>query len=338
MPFDNLEELTLLIREGADEFYCGVFDLWLINITSRSRRIANLRSYNELGKAVKLCHKHNRNIYFCANNYFRESLIMKEIKKAIKAGVNGVIISNHLLVPYIKELDKDCKIILSCMNPCFNTDSLRFFKKLGVDRIVLDRQLRFNELEILCKNANEINLELEIFVLNIVCRNINGNCYHDLLNRIPNRFSSIMIHLTKQLIIPEAKKREIFTYNNCLQPCMRIYNFSCWSQKNNDWLFKNIYFCLDKNNYYFCALCSLYYLNSFSLCSVKIIGRGLATEKKVKDLQLIKTFMNLIETGEINKNNFLEEGQKYYLKVYGRRCHSKECHHPEIYRLKASKL
>ena len=146
-----------------------------------------------------------------------------------------------------------------------------------------------------------------------------------------------MTQIIKRLTISKNKAREIFTYNTPLAPCTRMYNLSCWSQKNNAWHIKDTQYCLDKDNHYFCALCSLYYLDSFSLSSIKIIGRGFVTEKKVLDLRLIKSFRDLIKRGVVDESNFLSEGQKIYSEIYGKKCLPRECHHPEIYRLRPAK-
>ncbi|RLI96319.1 MAG: hypothetical protein DRO99_04615 [Candidatus Aenigmatarchaeota archaeon] len=67
-PFASIEEMKLLIREGADEFYCGVCteDVSGVNDRLNNDRY-NLKDMEELRKAVRIAHDNGKSVYITVN-------------------------------------------------------------------------------------------------------------------------------------------------------------------------------------------------------------------------------------------------------------------------------
>ncbi|MBU1862889.1 MAG: U32 family peptidase [Candidatus Omnitrophica bacterium] len=340
MPFNNVGEVKKLIEMGADEFYCGVPFLnknrKFFYFNARVYSYANLKGFEELKEAVAIIADYNKKIYLCANRYPTMSdmqMLLDNIGAAIEIGIGGVIIADHTLIPYIKKMSTSCKIILSCLNPCFNTEALKFFKSLSVDRIILPRQLTLGEIALLSETAYHIKLELEVFLTNITCRNINGHCL--MCKAWKNSIFDLLPRLVKTAFRESMKKK--YTFNPFGVACRDTGTLEITAKEKNAYNIMLLkIFSLDKNILRYCALCSLYFLKKCNITSVKIVGRGFTRQKKIQDLSAVGMYLNAINDGIINDDNCLEIGKRIYKNIYNRECHIKECFHYEVYQRRNS--
>ena len=109
IPAGDLEKLETAVRFGADAVYVGAGPYSLR---------AQQTSFNieELKEGILFAHKHKTRVYLAMNIFaFDEDL--KEMKvyleKAIKSGIDAVIISDAGLLSLVRGLDQNIKIHLS---------------------------------------------------------------------------------------------------------------------------------------------------------------------------------------------------------------------------------
>ncbi len=187
-PFDSVEEVRSLIKAGAEELYCGVYsNTWKkIGIYSNARYMAygNLDNFQQLKKALMIAKMYRVPMYLCVNEFLGQGAVeflLKDISQVIDIGIDGFIVADFNLISSIKKIKNTCKIILSSLNPCFNSSALRLYKDLGVDRLVLPfNQLTLEELEDILKEAQKICMETEVFAnCEMTCKNINGYCLYN---------------------------------------------------------------------------------------------------------------------------------------------------------------
>jgi hypothetical protein len=345
-PLDKLKEVVPLIEAGAEELYCGVFSKnWRQRRSypnARSMISAQLDNPKDLEKALKITKRHSVPVFLCTNSYLGKGAfesLLEDISFAINSGVDGFIIADLDLVPFIRKLDKNSKIILSCMNACFNSQALEFFAELGVNRIVLDRQLTLDEIRILAIDAKLNKVELEVFIKNIVCRNVNANClYYRMLHFFPasgmrKYLRSITVNSGNMLV------RALHTSSFKIQPCREKFNLEVFKKENDKFIRdKRISgFSLDPDFARYCAVCSTYYLEKFNIAAVKIIGRGFLTQKKIKDVRFLKRYLEEINKDSVTEDNFLWIGKRLYRQVYGEDCSPRQCHHWEVYQHRKNK-
>jgi putative protease len=349
-PFDSAKEVKPLIEAGADELYCGVFSSYWERrrlLPNARPSIGNLSSFRELETALRITKSYKVPVFLCANSYLNKGAydsFLKDISLAIKLGVDGFILSDPTLIHFIKQSDKNSKIILSCLNPCFNSKALEFFSELGVNRVVLDRQLTLGEIKSLSIDAQQANIELEVFIHNIVCRHINGNClFHklgpELLYSSSSTWGCLKDRFTRKVletIYFHRKKVVKFLFSGSLKlhACRRKYRLEVLKDTDNGFNREKMLesFCLDREFSYYCAVCSLYFLKKYGISSVKIIGRGLLTPKKIKDVRFVRRYLDELKTGFISEYNFLLKGRNLHREVYGRECKHNQCHHWEVYK------
>lgn len=315
IPFDSEAELKSLLPLGGDEFYCGVLQPGSLPNKRSLFTPANLRDFRELSACCRLAGGSGRKVFVCFNTYTLDQA-EDGIRLAVEAGASGVILADHTLAPVVRKNHPSCKIIISTLNPVFNGQALRYFRELGADRVVLERQLTLGEIDALNGTAAGIGLELEVFVLNSACRFVNGSC---LLHQAPVSGGFGMRQLSELSPLPDW------------QPCSRLSALkvtgaaggaaACGSGLD-----------MDAGLRHYCGLCALFPLHRSGLAAAKVVGRGYPSAKKLLDIGLISRYSGMIRDGGINADNFIGEGRKLYASVYGRPCEARECHYLEILR------
>lgn len=348
VPFDRLEELKPIIEAGADELYCGVCsNYWKFIGFSPNDRLGfcSLSSFHELKEALGIAKNYCVPIFLCFNRYFNKGTFesaLKDISKAIELGIDGFVIAELGFIPFIKRLNSNCKIVLSCLNTCFNSKTLAFFSELGVDRVVLDRQLTLKEIECLSIDAKKIPIELEIFIHNIVCRHINANCLlHRMESRGILRQNALWLSLRHMSFMKRLRSfmdrkkvtRSVFLRMG-FETCRDEFKAKVFNISEQGFIERNTIerFSLDGDLLpRYCAVCSIYLLEQYGISAVKIIGRGFLTERKVNDLKFLRRYLDEVNTGSIHEHNFLLKGKGLYREIYGVDCVGRQCHHLEIY-------
>lgn len=347
-PFDRVDEVKPIIEAGADELYCGICsNYWKFRGLSPNDRLGycSLSNFHELKDALCIANSYGIPIFLCFNTYFNKGAFesaLKDISKAIKLGVDGFVIADLTLVPFIKKLDSSCKIILSCLNTCFNSKTLEVFKESGVDRVILDRQLTLKEIGCLSEDAKKIPIELEIFIHNIICRHINANClFHRMDSRGILRQNNLWLclrHLSsmKRLrnFINRNKVTRSISLNFGFDMCKDEYRAKILKILDKGFIEERIsdHFSLDADLLpRYCAVCSIYLLEKYGISAVKIIGRGFLSMTKVKDVKFVRRYLEGVNTGSIHEHNFLLKGKSLYKEIYGIDCVDRQCHHWEVY-------
>lgn len=180
-PAGDLERLKIAYLYGADACYIGGKDFSL-------RANANNFSLDEIKEAVDFAHKLNKKLYVTVNIVFHnEDLkgIEDYLKKLDEYKVDGVILSDLFLIDIIKQNKLSLKIFLSTQESTTNSLSVKYFKKLGVDRIVLAREVSKEQMK---KIIDETGCDLEVFLHGAMCTCYSGRCL--LSNYFTNRDSN----------------------------------------------------------------------------------------------------------------------------------------------------
>lgn len=167
-PAGDLERLKFAYLYGADAVYVGgpLFSLRAnaINFTKEN-----------LIEATRFAHKLNKKIYVTINialhnkeiEGLKEYLIfLDEIK------VDAIIISDPAIIKLAKENTK-LEIHLSTQQSSLNYEAINFWKKEGVSRVVLARELSSNEIK---EIKEKVDIELEVFIHGAMCASFSGRC------------------------------------------------------------------------------------------------------------------------------------------------------------------
>lgn len=169
-PAGNLERLKAAVLFGADAVYCGA--------GSFSLRAAEASfSLEELEEGICFAHDNGCQVYLALNLFPFDSDLPDMIayyKQALKLGINAVIVSDPGILATVRRLKPRIKIHLSTQANTTNSESVRFWRKQGVDRIVLARELSLSQIGEIKKNVPE--MELEAFVHGAMCIAYSGRC------------------------------------------------------------------------------------------------------------------------------------------------------------------
>ena len=168
-PAGDLERLKVTLLYGADACYIGGYKYGL-------RANAINFSLEEIKEACDFAHSLGKKVYLTMNMVFHNEdyLEVKEyIKEVVKRGIDAFILSELNLVSYIKKNYPHVEVHISTQNTNTNYLSVQFLKSLGVDRVVLAREVGLNDIE---KIRKLVDIDLEVFIHGAMCTFYSGRC------------------------------------------------------------------------------------------------------------------------------------------------------------------
>lgn len=183
-PAGNLEALKIAILYGADAVYMGGHHYGL---RAKARNFTTA----QMIEGIEFAHSHGKKVYVTANiiahnddfegmeDYFRELEQMN---------VDAIIVADPGVLAVAKEVVPNMEIHLSTQANNTNYHSALFWAKQGVDRIVVARELSFDEIYKIKQKLPE-NIDIEAFVHGAMCISYSGRCLMSnyLTNRDANR-------------------------------------------------------------------------------------------------------------------------------------------------------
>ena len=169
LPASGLKKTKIAFKYGADACYGG--------LSKYSLRKAEVNfTEKELGRAIKIAHRSGGRFYVTFNIFpHNKNLgsIQKDVIKISKFKPDAFIISDPGVISLVKKNSK-IPIHLSTQANTTNWRSVKFWKDLGVKRIILARELSLKEIKEIHEKVP--NLELEVFVHGAMCISYSGRC------------------------------------------------------------------------------------------------------------------------------------------------------------------
>ncbi|MDR0847043.1 MAG: U32 family peptidase [Lactobacillales bacterium] len=170
-PAGTLEKLKIAIQYGADAVYIGgeVFGL---------RTRAGNFSYEEIAEGVEFAHARGAKVYVAANMVTHEGALdgaSEFFAKLAEIGVDGTIISDPALIEIALNTLRGTatEVHLSTQASAINGETLNFWKRHGLTRAVLGREVSFDEI---AKIRAKTDLEIEVFIHGAMCISYSGRC------------------------------------------------------------------------------------------------------------------------------------------------------------------
>ena len=130
-PAGDWSSLRAAIDAGADAVYFGLKSLSM-------RKAAKNFRLSELRKISEACHKNNVKVYLTLNTLIYENELnkIKKILKAVKkANIDAVHAWDFSVVN--EALKLNIPVHLSTQASVSNSEAAKFYKKLGIKRIIL---------------------------------------------------------------------------------------------------------------------------------------------------------------------------------------------------------
>lgn len=181
-PAGNLEKAKIALLYGADAVYVGGKSFSL-------RARASNFSIQDIEKLCEFAHKRNKKVYV-TTNIIPHDEDMKDIDSylfALKnAKVDAIITSSLTILTKARELVPTIERHVSTQMSITNHYAIDFYKDLGCSRVVLAREVSYEEMVEIKKNTS---LELEVFIHGGMCCSYSGRCVmsNHLTNRDANR-------------------------------------------------------------------------------------------------------------------------------------------------------
>ena len=168
-PAGDLERLKVTLLYGADACYIGGYKYGL-------RANAVNFSIEEIKEACSFAHNLGKKVYLTINMVFHNEdyeEVKDYIKEVVESGIDAFILSELNLVKYIKENYPNVEVHISTQNTNTNYLSVQFLKSLGVDRVVLAREVGIDDIE---KIGHLVDVDLEVFIHGAMCTFYSGRC------------------------------------------------------------------------------------------------------------------------------------------------------------------
>lgn len=168
-PAGTLEKLKVAISYGADAVYIGGDAYGL-----RSR--AGNFTLDEMREGVAFAEAHGAKIHVAANmvtHEGNEAGAGEWFRTLRDIGITAVIVSDPALIAIAASEAPGLEIHLSTQASATNYETLEFWKKQGLARVVLAREVSMAELAEIRKHTD---IEIEAFVHGAMCISYSGRC------------------------------------------------------------------------------------------------------------------------------------------------------------------
>lgn len=206
-PAGDLEKLKIAIDYGADAVYFGgeMFGL---------RAGAKNFSIDEIKEGVEYAHARDKKVHMTINIFAHNEdigeleLYLNQLKDI---PIDAFIVSDPGIIMMIREAIPDAEIHLSTQANMTNYKTAEFWHKQGVKRIVLARELTFDEIRELRERLPE-TLELESFIQGAMCISYSGRCLlsNFMIERDANRGQCAHPCRWKYHLVEEQRPGEYF--------------------------------------------------------------------------------------------------------------------------------
>ncbi len=170
-PAGSLQMMRTAFAFGADAIYAGQ--------PRYSLRVRNneFGSLETLGEAIAEAHALRKQFFVVSNIYPHNAKLatyLADMRPVIALKPDALIMSDPGLIDIVREHFPEQVIHLSVQANTVNWASVRFWKKMGVDRVILSRELSLDEVAEIRQQCPDV--ELEVFVHGALCIAYSGRC------------------------------------------------------------------------------------------------------------------------------------------------------------------
>ena len=169
-PAGNLELALAAFDGGADAVYGGIAGAF-----NARMRAANF-TFDTLGKLLRYAHANGKRVYLTFNTLVKENELgsmFETLCELAKLRPDALIIQDAGVIHTVKKYFPELKLHGSTQMGIHNSAGVKVMENLGLDRVILERQITLNELKTIAKNSR---IELETFVHGSLCCSLSGRC------------------------------------------------------------------------------------------------------------------------------------------------------------------
>jgi len=277
-PVTSFRGAVEVISAGADEIYCGVRIPGALEILNRPEA-CYVSTYDELGRIVDYARsKGVETVVTLGLPFISRSMVaqMKEhTSSCVSQGIHALIVGDIGLIRMIRDdMGSDIPIYASTLLGAMNYEATDFIRKLGVQRVVLERHMSMEEIGEVVQRSRDV--EIEVFVHGGGCSNINANC-----------------RLEYARASPAAMRKASSGIKGIINPCRWAFDIYEFGDSERRTATAPI---LDA--FTFCSLCQLPELIETGVTGLKIVGRCYPQAYQVKATKMCWDLLDLMKRGE----------------------------------------
>lgn len=180
-PAGNIDKLKIALLYGADAVYIGGKNY---SLRANAKNFTN----SEIKEACNYAHKFGKKVYVTVNIVFHNQDfkgLIEYLQFLSACHVDAIISSDPSIIEIIQENNIKLAVHLSTQMSTANQESALFWKKQGVERVVLARECSKADIKAIIDNAK---IEVECFLHGAMCSAYSGRCV--LSNYFTNRDSN----------------------------------------------------------------------------------------------------------------------------------------------------
>jgi len=169
-PAGTLEKMRAAYDFGADAVYAGQ-----PRYSLRARN--NEFQLDELGIGIAEAHQRGKQFFVASNlmpHNAKVKTYLKDMEPVIAMQPDALIMADPGLIMMVREKWPDMPIHLSVQANTVNYAAVKFWKSLGLSRVILSRELSLDEVEEIRQLCPD--MELEVFVHGALCIAYSGRC------------------------------------------------------------------------------------------------------------------------------------------------------------------
>ena len=169
-PAGSLKNMRYAFAYGADAVYAGQ-PRYSLRVRNNEFNHANLKI------GIDEAHALGKKFYVVVNIAPHNSKLktfIKDLQPVIDMGPDALIMSDPGLIMLVRENFPDIDIHLSVQANAVNWATVKFWKQMGLTRVILSRELSIEEIAEIRQHVPDI--ELEIFVHGALCMAYSGRC------------------------------------------------------------------------------------------------------------------------------------------------------------------
>lgn len=170
LPAGTLDKMRTAYAFGADAVYAGQ-----PRYSLRARN--NEFKLEELQTGIREAHALGKKLFVASNlmpHNAKVKTYMADMEPVIAMQPDALIMADPGLIAMVRERWPEVEIHLSVQANTVNYAAVKFWKSLGLSRVILSRELSLDEIEEIRQQCPDI--ELEVFIHGALCMAYSGRC------------------------------------------------------------------------------------------------------------------------------------------------------------------
>ncbi len=171
LPAGSLENALVAFKYGADSVYFGLKNF-------SARKGAENFSPSDLAKIKEFSVKNNKKFYIAINTLIDDvslPLVYEDLKLAEKYHPDGIICQDLGLGHIIRRDFPSIPLHASTQLAVHNVSGVKELENLGYSRMVLSRELSFDQIKKIRQSCPDV--ELKVFIHGAMCYGFSGLCF-----------------------------------------------------------------------------------------------------------------------------------------------------------------